>query len=421
MAALPARTDEEITVSGTDHKSASLPDLPHKLVALLAFGRSGTGLLHSLIDGHPEISTLPSIYLRGFFNSGVWNRIAGGGWLHLPERFADVFAVLFDAKSPNPIPSRLWEPSSNLGREEGMTAVGDNRDEALSLDRGKFCSEALRLMGSLDKVDPGSFLMVIHAAFEKTLGTKTEKQTVFYHFHNPDDFALLNFLRYAPDARLVMMVREPLQNCESWLRVPFNENDYDKISSRIIDLLFDIDKIAFRTQESVGVRLEDLKTRPESTMRALCAWLGVNEAPCLYQMTAQGKKWWGDPSSPDYQADEEMSPFGDSSIKRPVGTVFSEKDQLVLRTLFYPFSVRFGYIEPDPAGFKKNLKEIRPLLDDMLDFERVLSDRAKIDPALFKRRGSYLLLRAGLLDRWDVLNEFMDYPEMLSPLEIAPG
>ena len=38
------------------------------LVALIHFGRSGTGFLHSLMDNHPDISTLPSIYLSEFFD-----------------------------------------------------------------------------------------------------------------------------------------------------------------------------------------------------------------------------------------------------------------------------------------------------------------------------------------------------------------
>ena len=27
---------------------------------------------------------------------------------------------------------------------------------------------------------------------------------------------------------------------------------------------------------------------------------GIKEADSLYEMTAQGKKWWGDPSSQDF-------------------------------------------------------------------------------------------------------------------------
>ena len=419
MAALPLKTDEEVFGNGADHSSATPAQLPGKLVALLHFGRSGTGLLHGLIDGHPEISTLPSIYLRGFYNAGVWKKLTADGWRGLPERFADVFEVLFDASSPKPTPGILGESSSYMGINEGMTAVGEGRDESLSLDRDRFCAEATELMNQHEKVDPSSFLTIVHAAFEKTIGTKAIKDTIWYHIHNPDDFAKLNFLRYTPDARLVMMVREPIQSCESWIRAPFEDNDYDSICPRIIAMLFAIDQVAFRTRDSVGIRLEDLKKRPKETMRSLCAWLGIDETPSLYETTAQGKKWWGDPSSPDYEGNKSISPFDDSPIRRPVGTIFSDMDQFILRTLFYPISVRFGYRDSDPTEFKKNLREIRPLLDDMLDFERVISERSGTDPSQFKHSGTYLLLRASFLDRWDVLNQLGDYPNMLTPLVIG--
>ena len=113
-----------------------------------------------------------------------------------------------------------------------------------------------------------------------------------------------------------------------------------------------------------------------------------------------------------------MAPFGEASTGRPAGTLFSAKDQFVLRTLYYPFSVRFGYRDPDAAGFERDLGEVRPLLDDTLDFEKAISENAGIDAAELKRRGTYRLLRASLVDRWDVLDEFKDYPHMLPPLEI---
>ena len=419
LVALPPKVDEEVLIDGRDHNPATPPALADKLIGMLHFGRSGTGLLHSLVDSHPEVSTLPSIYLRGFFNAGVWNKISADGWRKLPERFADEFAVLFDANSPRSTPSILGEDSPFLGRKEGMTTVGENRNESLSLDRDQFCSEALRLMEQYTTIDPRLFLLVVHAAFEKVLGTKAKKHTVFYHIHNPDDFSKLNFLRHAPDARLLMMVREPVQSCESWVRDLFNSNEYDKLSHRIISMLFAVDQVAFRMRDSVGVRLEDLKTKPEATLRSLCTWLGIKETPSLYQMTAQGKKWWGDPTSPDYDTNKAMDPFDRTSIQRSVGSIFSEQDQFVLGTLFYPFSVRFGYREPDPVAFEKGLKEIRPLLDELLDFEKMMSEKAQIDPDQFKRSGNCLLLHAGLMDRWDILNKFKDYPHLLSPLKIT--
>ena len=153
-------------------------------------------------------------------------------------------------------------------------------------------------------------------------------------------------------------------------------------------------------------------------MRAFCSWLGVKESPTLYEMTAQGKKWWGDPSSPDFKENKAMSPFDETCIKRPTGTVFSEKDQFVLRTLFYPFSVRFKYREQNQKKFESDLKEIRPLFDDLMDFERELVKKSKADPARFKSSIGYLLLRASFMDRWKVLNELKDYPNMITPLQI---
>ena len=110
----------------------------------------------------------------------------------------------------------------------------------------------------------------------------------------------------------------------------------------MITMLFEIDNIIYKTRPSIGVRLEDLKERPRKTISALCKWMGIKEEDSLYEMTAQGKKWWGDPSSLDFEKDG-MDPFGKTSIKRKVGSIFNENDKFIMRTLFYPFSVRFGY------------------------------------------------------------------------------
>jgi len=419
MAALPPMTGEALTIEAAEGAAEDMPAFSNAPVALLHFGRSGTGLLHSLIDGHPEISTLPGTYLQGYFNPGVWDALAAGGWRELPDRFADMFQVLFDANSPNPVPARPREAVPFLGQREGMTRVGEDRDETLTLDRDAFRAEALKRLSGLEIADPMSFLMVVHAAYEAVTGGDGEKNTVFYHFHNPDDFAKLNFLRYAPEARLLMMVREPVESLESWIRRMVRAGDCENIVQRILAMLFAVDQVAFRAQDAVGVRLEDVKARPEETMQALCGWLGVEEDPCLYEMTAQGKKWWGDPSSPDYDEAKGMAPFADAATRQPRKQLLSNADRRIFQTLFYPFSVRFGYREPDPEGFRADLNRIRPQLDDLLDFEKTIADRAGMEPERLKKTNACLLLRAGLRDRWNVLDERGDYPGMLKPLPVG--
>ena len=120
------------------------PTLPKKITAMIHFGRSGTGLLHSLIDGHPEVSTLPSIYFSEFFDHSTWEKIIAGGWEEMAERFATTYAVLFDASSAIKIASKGKILIHNIGRNEGMTNVGTERDEVISVDKKAFIKELKR-------------------------------------------------------------------------------------------------------------------------------------------------------------------------------------------------------------------------------------------------------------------------------------
>ena len=134
-------------------------------------------------------------------------------------------------------------------------------------------------------------------------------------------------------------------------------------------------------------------------------------------MTAQSKKWWGDPSSPNYSK-EAMSPFGKISTKHKLGSIFSENDQYILSTLFYPFSVRFGYAEENLEKFKNDLQTVRSMIDQMFDFEKKIVQNKKMNTEKFMKSGPYLYLRSGMIERWNTLNKFHTYPNMLSPLKI---
>ena len=391
---------------------------PDKTVALVHFGRSGTGLLHSLIDGHPEVSTMPSIYFSEFFNHSTWEKIVSGGWSKMADNFIATYEVLFDASAQNLIESKSGKLNANLGQKEGMANVGDQQDEVLRVDKALFRQKLQQLMDLHDHLDAFGFFKLAHAAYDKSLNDRSHKSLIFYHIHNPDSYAKLNFVQAAPNVNWVMMVREPIQTCEAWIRSNFHNNIYTNISTKIVTMLFEIDNIIYHIQRSVGVRLEDLKEFPRRTIPALCDWMGIEETESLYEMTAQGKKWWGDPSSPDY-AEDGMEPFGKTSIRRKVGSVFTENDRFILCTFFYPFSVRFGYVEENIEQFKADLNTIRPMLDEMFGFEKVMAERTQLDAEQFMKSGSYLYLRSGLIERWNVLAKLHTYPNMIKQLNIG--
>ena len=85
------------------------------------------------------------------------------------------------------------------------------------------------------------------------------------------------------------MIREPLQSCESWVRLV--HSDYNLMVDRITKILLDFDNYILKKYKAIGLRLEDLKRYPRKTLPALCKWLDIKETESLYGNDCSGKKW----------------------------------------------------------------------------------------------------------------------------------
>ena len=155
-------------------------DLPAKIVALVHFGRSGSGLLHSLIDGHPKISTLPSIYFSEFFNETNWKKISENGWSELVDRFISIYDVLFDATSPQPVESIGKTMLHNIGIKEGLANVGPKGNEVLTLNKAIFKSELSHLTSLFSEINPLIFFKLVHISYERAIKNYTRKDLIFY-------------------------------------------------------------------------------------------------------------------------------------------------------------------------------------------------------------------------------------------------
>ena len=352
-----------------------------------------------------------------YFDHSTWEKLISDGWDAMIDRFVSIYDVLFDAASTIPIEGKSKILFKNVGINDGMANVGDQKNEVLKLDRDLFRTELKNQMACYDELDSFVFFKLVHTAYDRALSDHNSKNLIFYHIHNPDTYAELNFARFNPSVNWLRMVREPIQNCESWVREPFHRNDYFGTVTRIFNTLFELDNPVYSRKNTIGIRLEDLKERPRETIPALCKWMGVTEKESLYEMTAQGKKWWGDPASPDYFKDGQ-DPFGKTSMRRKVGSIFSDNDQFILRTLFYPFRVHFGYTEENEKQFKVDLQEIRPMIDEIFDFEKKIAEQMQTSFEKLVGSGSYLYLRSGLIERWNTLNKYGTYPNMINPLKI---
>jgi len=388
-------------------------------VALIHWGRSGSGFLHSLVDGHPQISTLPGHYLGDYFGRDTWKDIASTDPDILVERFCSLHEVLFDADASAAPPGFRNSTLTNFGYMEGHTTMGDARDQKLTLDRALFTRTLRELLAGEIKINPNEFFERVHVAFDRCLNRQSQTDLLFYHIHNPDSWALLNYLRYNSHAKLLLSVREPLQSCESWA----SDETYGEAVTRVQQFLFTFDQVEFKHYDSRGIRLEDLKLDTDKTLKTLCEWMQIEDDDVLRSPTFQGLKYWGDPSSIKFDRKDSVIGFEDDKfdptsdpIKRKVGYFFSERDQLILRTLLYPVRVAYRYQASHEEQFVRDLETIKPMLDEPLDFERNLADKLPPGKLDLMENASRLCFRSALYDRWETLDAHGTYPNMIKPL-----
>ena len=103
--------------------------------------------------------------------------------------------------------------------------MGANRDTPLTLDRGQFVDTLDTMLGSCEGINQGQLFEAIHHAYEKTLGGDfKDKNLILYHLHQIDPYSMANYLKYFPRAHLLMIIRNPLQSCESWVLKLFEDN-----------------------------------------------------------------------------------------------------------------------------------------------------------------------------------------------------
>ena len=103
-------------------------------ISLLGFGRSGSLFLQSLIDGHPEVSTLPGYFFSGWFNQDSWPIFEPDysevNWReNLAENICKYYEPQFNAKSDKnligmPTDDILWLPQNT-----GFTQLGETKSE----------------------------------------------------------------------------------------------------------------------------------------------------------------------------------------------------------------------------------------------------------------------------------------------------
>ena len=414
------------------------------ITALLPFGRSGSMFFHSLFDGHPDLATLPGIYFKGWFDRNVWKRFAPDfadpDWRkRLADQIVMEFQPLFDARSRKDVVGKPFGQTEWLSRDSGFMDMGADRSQPFVVDQNAFTAAFLSLLAPLSSVDQKTCFELIHRAFEigirgNTAAGSREGGQIFYHIHNPEIFGFAHFLHHYPQARLLYIVRHPVQGMESWmlgeadiqasLKVPDASGKWDtdslinrwsKTVDKIDNMFNQIHSPFNMLAHSRGVRLEDVKRDAKRIMPQVAAWIGIPDHPALYEASFCGFQYWG----PASKVTGKITGFDTKAIDRPVGRLLGERGVKIFEVLFWPFSRLYGYTEIDETTFRARLAEIRPWLDEPMQFEERLYAQLPEPRQTFEELLPYRRLHRLLHNYWTILDRDGTYQGMVEPLVLA--
>ena len=429
---------KEICSHITEHNSAielnaeaseDTSDTPRQ-IALIPFGDSRDSIyFQSLVDGHPDLFTLPGYYFKTWFEEKNWLIFAPDFtdtiWRQiLTDDICRHFGPMFDASNEKSVPGISIHGNSSAS-QMGFDKLGKNGSEVLSINVDIFKEKLLELLLPLDQINQRTCFEIVHQAFtiayrEKPSENLTNNK-ILYNLDKPNLYSHLSFLSHYPGSKTLYVIQDPIKILEGLIENGYNElsgNDIQKDIQHFNGVINQITRLIRIVNDPLnkicavgGAKLEDLVDMPNETIPRIAKWLGVSDIPELYASTFL-----------DYQflnmqnKKSATNPLYHKPTKKLLDSIFGDKDRKILETLFWPLMSSFKYSNINEDQFKKNLDQIRPWLDEPLNIERAFHAKIGDGTNSIETTDSFQTLHNYLVNAWEVLNKNKTYPNLIQPI-----
>lgn len=287
-----------------------------EVVAIFSWGRSGSRLIQSLLDSHPEVLIANGPFGMGLvgFHSFIWPQIAQQGFTEA-EKLVDYFCHITHA-------DHLEDPEVVMFTKEFFPS--------------NFKTHLIKLLENLTRqghaITRRWFFLALHYAYALTMGQDIgSKRLIIYQLHHPENYlAIQNALTDFPQMKAIGTLRHPLRNFNSMLAnqrkraqqglkmgkkhpaIP-DYNFEDLIPEGIYSDFYQHMLIGWTETEKLfqdkfyPLRLEDIHFTPESTLRQISQWLDIDWNEQLLESTLDGKPFTSE--SGVHQKQEGVSGF----------------------------------------------------------------------------------------------------------------
>jgi choline kinase len=294
--------------------------------AVQNWGRSGSTLVQSLLDDHPQVLSTPNFYSRRYYS--VWSRkLAGLPDTDKIEAFLEEF--------------RQWWDPGLVDATAGLHRLGLSRRELAGVRRADLEGYLRAALPSDRQITRRTLFEAAHLAYALARDQDLAPQglQICFAVHGEPRAVAAAFLEDFPQARFVHTVRQPHTNVASTIQYYcFNQLDLrsDPVETTLQALferkgrrdgqVFTLFSDRPYFEHLVGedrtrlLRLEDLHQDARSVMASAAAWLGLADNDRLAISSFDGKTWWNRPESgPTNRLDG-------AGLTRNVGERLSTKD-----------------------------------------------------------------------------------------------
>jgi len=257
-----------------------------KFVILLSCGRSGSSLVQSLFDMHPQIMQFPGDFRFDYLFVDILNEKNPNKMSHM---FCDLNPFFFD--------SRLQKDFGLVDRHD---MLGKNKNEFYKFSKEIFKKNFVYFYSNSKKrrIDK---IIALHQAYAKLSGqTLNKKKIIILHLHSIEYFKnFINYFSKFHNFKILLTLRDPLVSlCATinhWLKFRsgkdlYSESLYNNYEIHI-NMMNSLHK--FRKKVSI-IQLENLHLKSNKVLKSLCKLLKINYKSSLKKSSYLNKVWWGD-------------------------------------------------------------------------------------------------------------------------------
>ncbi len=325
---------------------AELRDSP---VFIAGHPKSGTSLLRSVLDSHPELVAYPEE--TNFFRRYLPKTT--GADLQQKLALSDQYLThIFEWNQVNPPPHQVGYPD----RDYSNIPVAQVR-------------QAVRDYISQRFIHDGDMLSAVILAFGKTIGQLTDLSQHWVEKTPYNELYASQIFAWWPDARVVHTVRDPRDNFASYHRKHADWSPESFALNWVQSTQTGLDnRDQYGSDRYLMLRFEDLTSTPDAKLNELCQFLRINDDPSLRQPVRGGKPWGGNSMFADQFTTISAAPVGrwTESLK--------PDEVATLELIAGPAMQQFGY------PLHSNLSTLKPA-ERRLVLRRLLSlTRASTSP-----------------------------------------